>query len=88
MSQLSVSIPANCPVNQPSRWPFPPRKPVAPRRAGVSAGRRQRTQVRKTVAAGKEGNMSKLAMLADIALVAAWAGAIPAFMWLGAAAGF
>ena len=89
MPQLSVNMPVNCPVKQPARWPFPPRKPVSPRRSrALSPARYQRTRVRPSSVSKTENGMSKMAMLADIGLVAMWAAEIPGFMWLGAAAGF
>ena len=89
MLQLEVNVPATtCPAKQPARWPFPPRKPVAPPRSIRSAVPLRRQRFRARAAAKPVEGISRMAMLTDICLVAAWGAAIPGLMWLGAAAGF
>jgi hypothetical protein len=76
--KASVSAPLRqqSPSQAPSRkWPFPP----APRSAASL------DDVRKLASSQI---VSRRDMLVDVLLVAAWGIAIPALMWLGAAAGF
>ena len=67
------------------KWPFPPE----PQSAGPQSAAFQHTasldDVRRLSASQI---VSRKAMLLDVLMVAAWGIAIPAVLWLGAAAGF
>ena len=67
------------------KWPFPPEPQPTGAQAVVFQPTASLGDVRQ-ISAGQI--VSRKAMLLDVLMVAAWGVAIPAVLWLGAAAGF
>lgn len=72
----------------PRNWPFQPSVPDAPRPQAEPVAQETQSVALASVTGPASVTLSRGAMIADVAMVLAWGGIIPALMWLGHAAGF